>query len=97
MYSELNFLYESWNKILTNNSKEAIMNSYQNKGLNEYNELMQKTFKGLFRVLKPKRWITIEYHNSKSAIWNGLQEALTKAGFVIAHTSVLKIRWKLHH
>lgn len=90
MYSELNFLYESWNKILTNNSKEAIMNSYQNKGLNEYNELMQKSFKGLFRVLKPKRWITIEYHNSKSAIWNGLQEALTKAGFVIAHTSVLK-------
>ena len=90
MYSELNFLYESWNKILTNNSEEAIMNSSQNKGLSEYNELMQKSFKSLFKVLKPKRWITIEYHNSKSAIWNGLQEALTKAGFVIAHTSVLK-------
>jgi len=90
MYSELNFLYESWNEILTNNTEEAIMNSFQNKGLNEYNELMQKCFQELFRVLKPKRWITIEYHNSKSAIWNGLQEALTKAGFVIAHTSVLK-------
>jgi hypothetical protein len=41
-------------------------------------------------VLKPNRWITIEYHNSKSAIWNGLQESITKAGFVIAHTSILK-------
>jgi len=90
MYSELNYLYEAWLKIETNNTEEAIINRHQNKELNEYNVLMANSFKNLFRVLKPNRWITIEYHNSKSAIWNGLQEALTKAGFVIAHTSVLK-------
>jgi len=90
MYSELNFLYEAWIKVLTNNSKEAIINKTQNKALNQYNTLMLNSYKELFRVLKPNRWITIEYHNSKSAIWNGLQEALTKSGFVIAHTSVLK-------
>ena len=90
MYSELNFLYESWNGIITNQKDEAIMNSVQNKGLKDYNLLMQKSFENLFKVLKPNRWITIEYHNSSSKIWNGLQESLTKAGFVIAHTSVLK-------
>jgi len=90
MYSELNYLYEAWLKIETNNTSEAIINRHQNKELNDYNVLMARSFKNLFRVLKPNRWITIEYHNSKSAIWNGLQEALTKAGFVIAHTSVLK-------
>jgi DNA modification methylase len=90
MYSELNFLYESWNGIITNQKDEAIMNSVQNKGLEDYNLLMQKSFENLFKVLKPNRWITIEYHNSSSKIWNGLQESLTKAGFVIAHTSVLK-------
>lgn len=90
MYSELNFLYESWNGIITNQKDEAIMNSVQNKGLEDYNALMQQSFKNLFKVLKPNRWITIEYHNSSSKIWNGLQESLTRAGFVIAHTSVLK-------
>jgi hypothetical protein len=90
MYSELNFIYEAWLKIVTNNADEAIMNKSQQKSLNEYNNLMRTCFENLFRVLKPNRWITIEYHNSKSSIWNGLQESLTKAGFVIAHTSVLK-------
>jgi DNA modification methylase len=90
MYSELNFLNEAWFKITTNNNDEAIMNKSQNKSIIEYNFLMNSCFNNLFRVLKPQRWITIEYHNSKSAIWNGLQESLTKAGFVIAHTSVLK-------
>lgn len=90
MYSELNFLYEAWFKVTTNNKEEAIMNKSQNKVLSDYNLLMQSCFKNLFRILKPNRWITIEYHNSKSAIWNGLQESLTKAGFVIAHTSILK-------
>ena len=90
MYSELNFLYESWNEIITNQKEEAIMNSVQNKDLNDYNKLMQVSFQNLFRVLKPNKWITIEYHNSSSAIWNGLQESLSKAGFIIAHTSILK-------
>jgi len=90
MYSELNFLYEAWLRIETNNSSEAIINRTQNKSIKEYNSLMQESFKNLFRILKPNRWITIEYHNSKSSIWNGLQESLTKAGFVIAHTSILK-------
>lgn len=90
MYSELNYLYEAWLGIETNNKNEAIMNKSQSKGLGEYNELMSDSFKNLFRILKPNRWITIEYHNSKSAIWNGLQEAITKAGFVIAHTSIMK-------
>lgn len=90
MYSELNFLYESWNSIITNQKDEAIMNTVQNKGLSDYNELMRISFSNLFRILKPNRWITIEYHNSSSLIWNGLQESLTKAGFVIAHTSILK-------
>jgi DNA modification methylase len=90
MYSELNIIYEAWLKIRTNNADEAIMNKTQNKSIIEYNKLMNDCFNNLFRVLKPKRWITIEYHNSKSAIWNGLQESITKAGFVIAHTSVLK-------
>jgi len=89
MYSELNFLWEAWLKVKTNNKSEAIVNNTQNKGLSEYHALMYESFKEFHRILKPNRWITVEFHNSKSSIWNAIQDALTKAGFVVASVAVL--------
>lgn len=89
MYSELNFLWESWLKVFTNNKTEAIINKTQGKSLIEYSELMLQSFKEYYRVLKPKRWITVVFHNSKSSVWNAIQEAIMKAGFVIANVSIL--------
>ena len=89
MYSELNFLWESWLKVLTNNETEAIVNKSQGKSLIEYSELMLKSFQEYYRILKPKRWITVVFHNSKSSVWNAIQEAMIKAGFVIANVSIL--------
>lgn len=89
MYSELNFLWESWLKVFTNNKTEAIVNKTQGKSLIEYSELMLQSFKEYYRVLKPKRWITVVFHNSKSSVWNAIQEAIMKAGFVIANVSIL--------
>lgn len=42
-----------------------------------------------FRVLKPGRWMTVEFHNSKSAVWNAIQEAIQRVGFVVADVRVL--------
>ncbi|MFV8253030.1 DNA methyltransferase [Aerococcus viridans] len=89
MYSELNFLWEAWLKVLTNNTSEAIMNTTQNKKLNEYQGLMEKSFYQYFRVLKPNRWITIEFSNSQASVWNSIQEALQNVGFIIADVSAL--------
>jgi len=89
MYSELNFIWESWLKIQTNNEKEAIINVNQSKKLPEYYELMTSSFKEYYRVLKPKRWITVEFHNSKSSVWNAIQEGMSKAGFIVSQVSVL--------
>jgi len=89
MYSELNFLWESWLKVFTNNTSEAIMNSFQGKGLDEYKELMISSFKEMYRILKPNRWITVEFHNSKASVWNAIQDALMKAGFIVAQVSIL--------
>jgi len=89
MYSELSFLWESWLKILTNNEDEAIINSGQNKGINEYTKLMTASFKEMNRILKPNRWITIEFHNTKASVWNSIHEAIAQAGFIIAQVSVL--------
>src|SRR5690606_8520214 len=89
MYSELNFLWESWLKILTNNKPEAIENGAQCKGLPEYQGLMTGCFEEYYRVLKPGRWMTVEFHNSKNAVWNAIQEALQAAGFVMADVRTL--------
>ena len=89
MYSELNFVAESWLKVRTNNQDEAIINKAQQKGIPEYQELMTKCFSEIYRILKPSRWITIEFHNSKNAIWTSIQEALGVAGFVVADVRTL--------
>ncbi len=85
MYSELNFIWEAWLKVFTNNKTEAIINKVQGKNLPEYQELMEQCFKEYYRVLKPGRWMTVEFHNSKNSIWNCIQEAILKAGFVVAN------------
>ena len=89
MYSELNFNMESWLKVKTNNDSEAIINQYQRKGLPEYQNLMEECFKEYYRLLKPNRWITVEFSNSQSKIWNSIQEALQRSGFVVANVSAL--------
>ncbi len=89
MYSELNFLWEAWLKVLTNNQPEAIINKEQQKKLAEYQCIMQACFDEFFRVLKAGRWITIEFHNSQNSVWNAIQEALQRVGFVIADVRVL--------
>ena len=84
MYSELNFIWEAWLKVFTNNKPEAIENKVQGKNLLDYQRLMTECFKEYFRVLKPGRWMTVEFHNSKNSVWNSIQESLQSAGFVIA-------------
>jgi hypothetical protein len=89
MYSELNFLWEAWLKVFTNNKPEAIVNKVQKKGLAEYQELMEKCFAECYRVLKPGRWMTVEFHNSANSVWNSIQEALLRAGFIVADVRML--------
>ena len=89
MYSDMNFLWESWLKVFTENEKETIINQNQQKGDNEYSSLLNSTFAEYFRVLKPKRWITVEFNNSRSKIWNTIRDSINSAGFIISQVSVL--------
>jgi hypothetical protein len=45
---------------------------------------MEQCFREFYRILKPGRWMTVEFHNSKNRVWNAIQEALLRAGFVVA-------------
>jgi len=88
-YSELNSLWESWLGVLTNIKPEAIENDIQGKDLNEYRQLMISCFKEAYRVLKPGRWMTVEFSNTKASVWNSIQTALADVGFIVSNVSAL--------
>jgi len=90
MYSELNFLWESWLKVTTNQRHEAIENKSQKKTVDDYRRLMTDCFREAHRVLKPGRWMTVEFSNTKASVWNSIQTSLQEAGFVVANVSVLE-------
>ncbi len=89
MYSELNIVWESWLKVFTNIKEEAIENKFQNKSALEYQYLMSICFKEFFRILKPGKWMTVEFSNTSAAIWNGIQTSIQNAGFVIANVAAI--------
>lgn len=89
MYNELNFMIEVWLKCFTNSTFDAIINSEQLKPIEFYEKELTSAFVEYYRVLKPKRWINIEFNNSKSIIWNILRKAINKSGFIISQVSVL--------
>src|SRR5690606_38495053 len=90
MYSELNFLTEAWLRLFTNSKSEAIINKTQKKDLSIYLQLMETGFREFYRLLKPGHWMTVEFHNSKNSVWNCIQQAVLRGGFVIAEVSVLE-------
>ncbi|WP_353102780.1 DNA methyltransferase [Myroides odoratus] len=89
MYSELNLIWESWLKVWTNNTKEAIENKYQNKSILNYQNLMFNCFQEYYRILKPGKWMTVEFSNTSASVWNGIQTALVNTGFIIANIAAL--------
>jgi hypothetical protein len=89
MYSELNTIAESWLKVFTDNKEEAIVNEYQRKTIFEYQTLMNRSFKEYYRVLKPGKWLTIEFSNTSASVWNSIQNALQGVGFIVVNVAGL--------
>ncbi|MCM8625484.1 DNA methyltransferase [Accumulibacter sp.] len=88
-YADLNFLVESWHGVKTDPKPEAIIDRVRQKGVPEYQHLMYSCFAEYFRVLKPGRWMTVVFSNSKAAVWNAIQVALQQTGFVVAEVTAL--------
>jgi len=83
-YADLNFLVEAWHGVITDAEPEAIVDRAKGKGLPEYQGLMRRCFAEYHRVLKPGRWMTVVFHNSRNSVWNAIQEAMLSVGFVVA-------------
>ena len=92
IYSDLSILWEAWTNIFTNTRSEAVVHRRKKESpntLREYMRLMTACFQEAYRVLKPGRWMTVEFSNTKASVWNSIQTALTEAGFIVANVSAL--------
>lgn len=88
-YADLNFLVESWHGVKTDSAPEAIVDRVREKAVPEYQHLMTSAFREYFRVLKPGRWMTVVFSNSRATVWNSIQVGLQQAGFVVAEVNAL--------
>lgn len=94
MYSELNTIWESWIKVKTNNSLEAIESKKVGKSISFYQEVMTNSFKECYRILKPGKWMTVEFSNPSAIVWNTIQNSISAGGFIIANVSALDKKQK---
>lgn len=85
-YSEMNFLWESWLRVKTDNREEVIVNKVQGKDYDDYQRLLCCAFREMRRVLKETSWLTVVFHNSSEKAWNAIQTSLDEAGFRIEGT-----------
>lgn len=93
-YAELNFIVESFLRVRTEPTTECVVdrgkkNHTRQKDLIDYQRLMEKCFVEYHRVLKPGRWITVVFSNSKNAVWSAIQEAMARARFIVADVRTL--------
>ena len=88
-YADLNFFMESWHRVFTDAKPEAIVDQARDKKLLDYELLMEACLREYYRVLKPGRWMTMVFHNSRNAVWSAIQQALSAAGFVVADVRTL--------
>lgn len=89
MYSEMNRISEMWLKVHTNSIDECIISNHQHKEFLQYQSLMQGAFKEYFRLLKPGKWMSVEFSNTSAKVWTCIQNAIQNSGFVIANVSAL--------
>jgi len=89
MYSELNALWESWLRVETDNIDEAIQDASSGKTLATYKGIMDRCFAEAYRILKPGRWLTVEFSNTSASVWNAIQTSLQEVGFVVANVAAL--------
>ena len=88
-YADLALVVEEWHGVTTAMEEEATEDGFKGRGLKEYAHLMARCFSECFRVLKPGRWMTVEFSNHSNDVWLRIQNALSSAGFVVADTRVI--------
>lgn len=88
-YAELNMFTEAWLGVKTKAQDDCVLDCVHEKQLDFFSAMMHRAFAEYARVLKPGRWMTVEFHNSQNTVWNVIQQAMESAGLTVADVRIL--------
>lgn len=80
-YFELSTLWASWLKIDLNYNDEVTINKNQNKDFEYYHKMLRASFKEIYKVLKPGKYLTVTFHSTDIRVWNSIIKAVVMVGF----------------
>lgn len=93
-YADSSLLWEAWLGELTDQSAEIVVNKHRasaqgGKKIEDYAELMTRSFSEAARVLKRGGRAVLAFSNSDGEVWEAVQKSLGHAGFETASVHVL--------
>ena len=83
--SKFNFFWEGILGLTSNQILEATMDMPQFRGIQDCREIVTGRFSEFYRILKPGKWVAIEFSDIKASFGNAIQSALELSGFVVAN------------
>ena len=89
IYSEMNLLLEAWLGVRTHPAQEAVIDPSRGRTRDDYARLLRACFAEYQRVLKPGRWLTVEFHSTNAAVWRAIQETIGSCGFEVVSVGCL--------
>jgi DNA modification methylase len=94
LYLEMSLMWNSWlgldNQVKWEDEIVVSEAKQRNKKLNNYNELLGKSFAEIRRVLKPNKYISVVFNCLDDDAWQSLFAMLTGLGFTFVGISPLK-------
>jgi DNA modification methylase len=88
-YLELSALWASWLKVDLDFKNEIVVSDAKerSKDINDYKELLYKSFKEMHRVLKDDKFASIIFNNLDDETWLSFLDIVTSSGFEIVEVS----------
>ncbi|MBI4727168.1 hypothetical protein HY768_08105 [candidate division TA06 bacterium] len=80
-YFELSTLWASWLRYELDYGDEITVNKNQQKDFAYYHKMLRKSFKEIYQVLKPGKYMTVTFHSTDIAVWNSIIKAVVMVGF----------------
>lgn len=87
-YSELSFVWNAWLKESYRVEEEIIINPMQEKGPEEFQELLSRSLEHIYAALKNEKYFTLCFQNKNADIWKAVILQCKRLGFKLTDVSV---------
>ncbi len=80
-YFELSTMWASWLDKDLSYDEEITINLKQNKEFEYYHKMLRASFREIYQVLKPGKYMTVTFHSTDIKVWNSIIKAVVAVGF----------------